>query len=149
MIRRSEVRLSARPTEKAKVSGYPVGGAAKEAALRESRAFILLSRWEGLSVALLEAMALGVPCVVSPEVAATLGPDAPALVLPHDTTDAARLLGALLADPRAALATGSAGRAWAQEYASPVAVATASLAIYESALSTQASPGRSSSTVAA
>lgn len=111
----------------------PVQGPAKAASLRSSRAFILLSRWEGLSVALLEALALGVPCVVSPEVAATLGPAAPVFVQRTDASARSRTLAAFLDDDRARRDVGAAGRAWAQEHASPEAVGAASIAAYTDA----------------
>lgn len=119
----------------------PVQGPEKEAALRGAAAFILLSRWEGLSVALLEALALGVPCVVSPEVAATLGPDAPVFVQRTDPSAWGRSLAAFLDDPDARADLGAHGRAWAQEHASPAAVGRASIAIYDDARSRPA--GRS------
>ncbi len=112
----------------------PVQGPAKADALRRSEAFILLSRWEGLSVALLEALALGVPCVVSPEVAATLGADAPVFVQRTDASARSRALAALLRDDEARTDLGAAGRAWAQAHASPEAVGTASIAAYTSAI---------------
>lgn len=112
----------------------PVQGLAKAEALAGARAFILLSRWEGLSVALLEALALGVPCVVSPEVAATLGPDAPVFVQRTDASATGTRLRALLADPGSRSQLGRRGRDWADAHASPEAVGSASLAIYREAL---------------
>lgn len=112
----------------------PVTGHAKDAALLDARAFILLSRWEGLSVALLEAMASGIPCVVSPEVAATLGPDAPVLVLATDPDEAASQLDVFLASTADRARIGAAGRRWAATHASPEAVGAASLAIYDEIL---------------
>ena len=112
----------------------PVQGPAKAAALRHAQAFILLSRWEGLSVALIEALALGVPCVVSPEVAATLGPDAPVFVQRTDASTQGQGLAAFLDDEDARRAVGAQGRAWATEHASPAAVGRTSLAIYGDAL---------------
>jgi len=94
-----------------------------------------LSRWEGLSVALLEALALGVPCVVSAEVAATLGPDAPVLVLRTDPSSRGSTLQALLDDDAARIELGAAGRRWAAEHASPAAVGARSIAIYDEARS--------------
>jgi glycosyltransferase involved in cell wall biosynthesis len=118
----------------------PVHGAAKGEALAASQAFILLSRWEGLSVALLEALALGVPCVVSPEVAATLGPDAPVFVQRTDASATGQRLRALLADPVARQGLGRRGREWALAHASPHAVGTASVAIYADAIAQHRTP---------
>jgi len=112
----------------------PVHGAAKAAALAESQAFILLSRWEGLSVALLEALALGVPCVVSPEVAATLGPDAPVFVQRTDASADGARLRSFLDDDDARIDLGQRGREWAVAHASPFAVGSASLQIYDEAI---------------
>ncbi len=118
----------------------PVHGADKAQALRRSHAFVLLSRWEGLSVALLEALALGVPCVVSAEVAATLGPDAPVLVLPRTPAEGRAALLALLGDDGALRELGASGRRWAQEHAAPAAVGAGSLAIYGDALAGAPAP---------
>jgi glycosyltransferase involved in cell wall biosynthesis len=51
-------------------------GAALYACLAAADVFLLVSRWEGLSVALLEALSLGIPAVVSPAVDRTIGVEA-------------------------------------------------------------------------
>lgn len=112
----------------------PVAGDDKVAALRGARAFILLSRWEGLAMAMLEAMALGVVCVVSDEVADTLGSGAPVVRLPEDPEAASAKLCALLGDEARLRATGRAGRIWAREHASPRVVAAATEATYREIL---------------
>lgn len=117
----------------------PVTGAGKERALREAAGFVLLSRWEGLSMALLEALALGVPCFVSPEVAATLGDRPPVVVVPDEPAAAADLVGRLLADPARRAAVGRAGRSWAERHASPGTVAARMLEVYRAAAG---GPGR-------
>ena len=74
-------------------------------------AFVLPSRTEGLSVALLEAMATGLPVVAS-DVGGTrdAAGDAAVLVPPADPTAIAEALLAVLADPGAAAALGDAAR---------------------------------------
>jgi glycosyltransferase involved in cell wall biosynthesis len=52
----------------------PVFEEAKLDALAQADAFVLLSRMEGMSIALLEALATGLPCLVSEEVAQTMPP---------------------------------------------------------------------------
>lgn len=103
-----------------------VSGPDKAAALRAAAGFVLLSRWEGLAMALLEALALGVPCFVSSEVAETLGHSAPVVVLPDDPAAAAVVVKDHLADVDLA----AAGRHWAEQNASPAAVASAMDRVY-------------------
>lgn len=119
----------------------PVHGAAKVAALRSARAFLLLSRWEGLAMALLEAMALGVPCLTSAEVAATLGRAAPVITLPDDPARAAALVREVLADEPRLEATGRAGRRWVREHAAAPVVAGATEELYHQVLATRPRAG--------
>ncbi len=112
----------------------PVAGAAKVESLRQAAGFVLLSRWEGLSMALLEAMALGVPCFVSREVGDTIADPAAVVVLPDDPPAAAAMVRGILGDPGRALAVGRAGRAWAERNASPGAVAAAMARVYDEAV---------------
>ncbi len=108
-----------------------VHGQAKADRLRAARAFVLLSRWEGLSMALLEAMALGVPCLVSPEVARTLGPGAPVVTLANEPTRAADDLRAALDDDAGLASLGAEGRCWvAERAAAPGTVARATEDLY-------------------
>lgn len=107
-----------------------VHGEEKVERLRGARAFVLLSRWEGLAMALLEALALGVPCAVSDEVADTLGPNAPVIRLPADPEEAAALLAQLVADDDRLLEVGTAGRSWVREHAAPEVVARQTERLY-------------------
>lgn len=108
----------------------PVTGTAKRDALVAADAFVLLSRWEGQAMALLEAMALGVPCLVSAEVAETLdAPDALA-VLPASPDRASVEVRRLLDDRDALAALGRRARRWAAHTATPARVAAATLDAY-------------------
>jgi glycosyltransferase involved in cell wall biosynthesis len=77
----------------------PVFGGEKAAMLAGASVYLQTSRWEGLSMSVLEAMAAGVPCAVSEYIAATLGDDAGDIVtvLPQDLREAADRLCTLLA----------------------------------------------------
>jgi glycosyltransferase involved in cell wall biosynthesis len=78
-----------------------------------SDVFVLPSFWEGLSMALLEAMAAGLPIVAS-EVSGTVQVVAPnetgILVPPGDAQRLARAIDQVLADPTQAQAMGAAAR---------------------------------------
>lgn len=84
------------------------------ALLAAADAFVLPSRWEGLSIVLLEALALGVPTVttdVPGSGTALLDGQEGWLVQPDDPAALARALVELLDDPRRARARGRAARA--------------------------------------
>lgn len=70
------------------------------------------SRWEGLSLSLLEALGTARPVVVTdvPGMREVAGDDAGAVVPPGDTAALARAVADRLADPRLAAAEGRAGR---------------------------------------
>ena len=120
-----------------------VHGEAKIGAMRAASVFILMSRWEGLAMALLEAMALGLPCAVSEEVAATLGHAAPVIRLPADADQAATALAAFIADEPRRRATGRAGRKWVRSMAAPEVIAAQTEELYRSVLTSTASDRRS------
>jgi glycosyltransferase involved in cell wall biosynthesis len=114
----------------------PVYGADKLQVLRRADVFLQPSRVEGLSVALVEALALGVPCAVSAYVGRSLDMDrqGTALVLDDTTSAAAAQLAALLADRSRLVALGQAARAYAARELDPDVVAERHLAHYESLL---------------
>jgi glycosyltransferase involved in cell wall biosynthesis len=137
--RLAELRATAPPNL---VLAPPVLGDAKVDALRGARAFVLLSRWEGLAMAMLEAMALGVPCIVSSEVAATLGTAPPVITLPQEPGLAVDALRRVLADDGRLHATGRAGRAWARSHAAPAVVAEEVASAYREVLARSSTPSR-------
>lgn len=89
----------------------PLYGADKLAALVDANMFVLPSRQEGFSIAITEAMACGLPVVVSdachfPEVAEF----GCGFVIPLDAKSLADRMRDLLADPTRSVAMGEAGR---------------------------------------
>jgi glycosyltransferase involved in cell wall biosynthesis len=110
----------------------PVVGAERTQALRRAHGFVLLSRWEGLSMALLEAMALGMACFVSEEVAETVDDRSTCIVVPADAAAAADVVAAALADRQRLAAVGAAARGWVLQHAAPEVVARASASLYAS-----------------
>jgi glycosyltransferase involved in cell wall biosynthesis len=103
----------------------PVHGNDKLAVLRGADLFLQPSRVEGLSVALAEAMTLGVPCAVSGYVGRSLDLDrlGAALVLDDAPDRAAAQLAALLSDRPRRGQMGAAARAHAVHEFDPEAVA--------------------------
>jgi glycosyltransferase involved in cell wall biosynthesis len=110
----------------------PVHGDDKLQVLREADVFLQPSRVEGLSVALVEAMTLGVPCAVSGYVGRSLdmAQRGTALVLDDAPAAAAVQLAALLGDRPRAKALGAAAASHAAVHFAPATVAAAHLAHY-------------------
>lgn len=102
--------------------------------LRETKAFLLLSPQAGQGSVLAEVMALGIACLVSSEVAATLGTAAPVIRLPEEPRQAAELAARALEDPAWLDATGRAGRRWVRERCAPSVVAARTATIYDEAI---------------
>lgn len=111
----------------------PIYGAAKLAALRDAACFCLPSRHEGFSIAITEALAVGVPCVVAadchfPEVAEGAGR---VTTLNSEAIGAA--LAEILANPSLADQMGKAGAALVRERFTWPRVAEQVLEAYRSA----------------
>lgn len=101
--------------------------------LREADLFLQPSRVEGLSVALVEAMRLGVPCAVSGYVGRSLDMErhGTALVLDDAPAAAAVQIAGLLADRPRAKGLGACAASYATRHFAPAAVAGAHLAHYD------------------
>ena len=115
----------------------PVFGADKWEVLSGASLYVQPSRWEGISTALLDAMAVGVPCAVSPYVASTLPWDDGRLGLvlhPDPFTAGAQIRDALTAPDRlAGWSEASAG--FVRTALDPSTVAQRQLDLYEAVLS--------------
>jgi len=120
----------------------PVHGDPKRGALRSAALFVQPSRWEGLSAALVEALAAGVPCAVSEYVAATLPFPATevGIVLAPDPRAAARQIDQALETPDRLAAWSAAARAHARRHFAPERVAEQTLRLYDQVLGGRRAP---------
>jgi poly(glycerol-phosphate) alpha-glucosyltransferase len=112
------------------VTGY-LAGAARLAALASADVFALPATGEGLSMAALEAMAAGLPVLLSPGCNLPEAGDAGAgLIVPPEVDSLAGALRALLTDPVRRAAMGAAGRTLARDRFTWDAVAAGLEAVY-------------------
>ena len=111
--------------------------------LRELDAFVLSSRDEGLPLALLEAMAAGLPCLATDvgDVREALG--GVGLVVPHGDADAlADGLAALVRDEAGRRTWGSQARSRVADHYSATATSRSTAAVYDAVLRTTGSGRR-------
>lgn len=115
----------------------PVHGIEKLTVLAAADVYVQLSRWEGQSLAVLEAMAAGTPCLVSPYVAQTLGSDGGRRVIavPEVTDAAAAVLRAVVADPQRRVRLATAAAAWVRTETDPAAIVQQLDVVYADAIS--------------
>jgi glycosyltransferase involved in cell wall biosynthesis len=136
-------RLRARLERQARTAGVAeridflgeVGGADRAALLHGATALALVSTAENFGNAALEAMACGVPVVVSPEIglADEIRRSGCGAVVDADPVAIAAALGELAADPAAARALGERGRRAAESGYGWTAVAARMRAVYRAA----------------
>ena len=112
----------------------PLYGRDKLAALVDATCFCLPSRQEGFSVAITEALACGIPVVISeschfPEVAAAQAGS----VVPLEPTAVAGALEAILGEPELRTRMGQAGASLVRAHYTWDAIAAASLRAYQPA----------------
>lgn len=111
----------------------PVTGASKRALLQRSDVFVLPSADESFGVAVAEAMAVGCPVVVSPDVAIedVVRASGAGLVVERDPSAIANAIATILSEPTRAAAMGEAGRRAVDErFAWPI-VAAQTEAMYD------------------
>jgi glycosyltransferase involved in cell wall biosynthesis len=115
----------------------PVHAAEKEAVLATASLYVQTSRWEGLSMAVIEAMAAGTPCAVSTYIARSMGltDGATALVLCSDPPHAAAQIRSALRNQQNLRAMARVAHDQANVRYNGHTVAAASIAAYRTATS--------------
>jgi glycosyltransferase involved in cell wall biosynthesis len=115
--------------------GY-VGGREKFARMASHDLYLQYSRFESFGMSLVEALALGVPALVSERsgLAGELVRRDAALQIPMDPAAAARVVAAALQKPEALRELGERGQEWVQSECAPAAVAARMERLYATAL---------------
>jgi glycosyltransferase involved in cell wall biosynthesis len=114
----------------------PVYGNDKTRTLTTAALYVQTSRWEGLSVSVLEAMMLGIPCAVSPYIARSMGltDGTTALPLHQDPAQAAGQIRDALHDYPRLQAMARAARQSVYKRYGGESVASKSIAAYRAAI---------------
>ena len=96
-------------------------GAEKWSLLRMADLFVSPSRWEAFGIALVEAMAMGLPLVTSNQIslAPELGEADAALMAPVSVEPLRQAIATVEADPERRRALSLRARAWAEEHCDP------------------------------
>jgi glycosyltransferase involved in cell wall biosynthesis len=114
----------------------PVYGPEKIELLSVAAMYVQVSRWEALSISILEALAMGVPCAISEtmSMAEMFREHDLGLVLSAQPARAARQIADALHDRRQLETWSARSRAFSRETFAPDAVARRVLAVYDAAL---------------